>query len=31
VPPQLELDKTSVRIVTGARRYCDEEAEELHA
>ena len=26
MPPQLELDKTSVRIVTGARRCCNEEA-----
>lgn len=29
--PQLELDKSSVRIVTGSPRYCDEKAEELHA
>jgi hypothetical protein len=30
VPPQLELDKTSDRIVTGERRYWNEEPEELH-
>ena len=29
--PQLELDKSSVRIVTASRRYSDEKAEELHA